>query len=77
MTIKAIVYEAEQGGFWAKVPSMPGCHTQGETMEELVANLQEVVDLWMEVDQERKLESQPKEPGSRELELCYTATAVV
>ena len=56
MTIKATVYEAEEGGYWAKVPSMPGCYTQGETMEELVANLQEVIELWMEVDQERKLQ---------------------
>lgn len=76
MTIKAVVYEAEEGGFWAKVPSMPGCSTQGETMEELVANLQEVIELWMEVDQERKLPSQSEEPGGRELDLRYTAMAV-
>ncbi len=75
MTIKAIVYEAEEGGYWAKVPTMPGCYTQGETKEELVANLHEVIELWMEVDQERKLDSQPKEPGSHELELRYAAMA--
>lgn len=35
MKIQAIVHKAEEGGFWAEVPSIPGCATQGETMEEL------------------------------------------
>ena len=35
MKIHAIVHKAEEGGFWAEVPSIPGCATQGETMEEL------------------------------------------
>jgi predicted RNase H-like HicB family nuclease len=34
--IKAVVHEAEVGGFWAEVPAIPGCATQGETMEELL-----------------------------------------
>jgi len=33
MTIKAIVHKAEEGGFWAEVPALPGCLTQGETEE--------------------------------------------
>jgi len=36
MAVRAIVHKAEEGGFWAEVPSIPGCATQGETMEELV-----------------------------------------
>ena len=40
MKIHAIVHQAEEGGFWAEVPSIPGCATQGETMEELRFNLQ-------------------------------------
>lgn len=39
MTIRAIVHGAEEGGFWAEVSSIPGCVTQGETMEELRSNL--------------------------------------
>jgi hypothetical protein len=35
MIIKAIVHQAEEGGFWAEVPALPGCLTQGETREEL------------------------------------------
>jgi predicted RNase H-like HicB family nuclease len=48
MTLRAIVHPADEGGFWAEVPSLPGCVTQGETMEELKANLHEAVELWLE-----------------------------
>jgi len=51
MTIKAIVHVAEEGGFWAEVPALPGCVTQGETMEEIQANLREAIDLWLSVDE--------------------------
>jgi len=44
MTIRAIVHQAEEGGFWAEVPSIPGCATQGETMEELRSNLREAIE---------------------------------
>jgi len=44
MKIRAIVHKAEEGGFWAEVPSIPGCATQGETMEELRSNLLEAID---------------------------------
>jgi predicted RNase H-like HicB family nuclease len=51
MTLKAIVHVAEEGGFWAEVPALPGCVTQGETMEEIQANLREAIDLWLRVDE--------------------------
>jgi predicted RNase H-like HicB family nuclease len=38
------VHEAEEGGFWAEVPAIPGCATQGETLEELLQNVQEAVE---------------------------------
>jgi predicted RNase H-like HicB family nuclease len=40
----AIVHNAEEGGFWAEVPAIPGCVTQGESLEEIKANLQEAVE---------------------------------
>jgi predicted RNase H-like HicB family nuclease len=43
MKIKAIVHDAEEGGYWAEVPAIPGCATEGETMAELAANLREAV----------------------------------
>ena len=48
MIIRAIVHKAEEGGFWAEVPAMPGCATQAETMDELRANLREAVEGWLE-----------------------------
>ncbi len=44
MKLKAIVHEAEEGGFWAEVPAIPGCATQGETMDELLVNLREAIE---------------------------------
>lgn len=48
MKLKAIIHEAEEGGFWAEVPSLPGCMSQGETMEELEANLHEAIQAWLQ-----------------------------
>jgi len=38
MKFKVIIHEAEEGGFWAEVPSLPGCFSQGETLEEVKKN---------------------------------------
>lgn len=48
MEIKAVIHEAEEGGYWAEVPDMPGCFTQGETLEEVKANVLEAVECWLE-----------------------------
>jgi predicted RNase H-like HicB family nuclease len=50
MKIKVIVHEAEEGGYWAEVPSIPGCATQGETFEELLQNLYEAVEGCLSVE---------------------------
>jgi len=50
MKIKVIIHEAEEGGYWAEVPSIPGCAIQGETFEELLSNLYEAVDACLSVD---------------------------
>ena len=50
MKLKVIVHEAEEGGYWAEVPSIPGCATQGETFDELLANLYEAVEGCLAVD---------------------------
>jgi predicted RNase H-like HicB family nuclease len=43
MKIQAVVHKAEEGGFWAEVPSIPGCATQGDSMDELMRNLREAI----------------------------------
>jgi predicted RNase H-like HicB family nuclease len=50
MKIKVVVHEAEEGGYWAEVPAIPGCATQGETFEELLHNLYEAVEGCLSVD---------------------------
>lgn len=50
MKLKTIIHEAEEGGYWAEVPAIPGCVTQGDTMEELILNLYEAVEACLSVD---------------------------
>jgi len=50
LKIKVVVHEAEEGGYWAEVPAIPGCATQGETIEELMANVHEAIEACLHVD---------------------------
>ena len=52
MKLKVIIHPAEEGGFWAEVPAIQGCATQGDTMEELLMNLHEAVEACLSVDLE-------------------------
>jgi predicted RNase H-like HicB family nuclease len=52
MKLTIIVHHAEEGGYWAEVPSLPGCATQGDTFEELLENLYESVEGWLSVDRD-------------------------
>ena len=52
MKLRVIVHEAEEGGYWAEVPGIPGCATEGDTFEELLQNLYEAVDGCLSVDLE-------------------------
>jgi predicted RNase H-like HicB family nuclease len=47
MTLKAIIHKADEGGYWAEVPALPGCLTQGETLAELKTNLREAIEVWL------------------------------
>ena len=48
MNLKAVVHVAEEGGFWAEVPALPGCVTQGETIEEALENLKAATAIYLE-----------------------------
>ncbi len=50
MKLKVIVHPAEEGGYWAEVPAIAGCATQGETLEELFDNLHEAIEGCLSVD---------------------------
>lgn len=53
MRIRAIIHPAEEGGYWAEVPALPGCVTEGDTTEEVMANLQDAVEGWLDVANSR------------------------
>lgn len=50
MKLKVIVHEAEEGGYWAEVPALPGCVTQAENFDALMKNIYEAVDGCLSVD---------------------------
>ncbi|MBN3963593.1 type II toxin-antitoxin system HicB family antitoxin [Nostoc sp. NMS8] len=53
MKIRAIIHPAEEGGYWAEVPALPGCITEGDTIEEVMANLKDAIEGWLEVANSR------------------------
>lgn len=50
MKLQVVIHEAEEGGYWAEVPSIPGCATQGDSFEELLTNLYEAVEGCLSVE---------------------------
>jgi predicted RNase H-like HicB family nuclease len=64
--LRVIVHEAEEGGYWAEVPAIPGCATQGDTFEELLSNLYEAVEGCLSVD----VDEPEQGTGSRVLEIA-------
>ncbi len=54
MKFHVVLEKQEEGGFVAYIPELPGCHTQGETRKEALANITEAKDLYLEVLHEKK-----------------------
>lgn len=50
MKLKVVIREAEEGGFWAEVPAIPRCATQGDTFEDLLSNIYEAVEGCMSIE---------------------------
>ena len=48
--LKIVLHEAEEGGYWAEVPSIEGCVSQGETLEDLIENISKAVEGCLSVD---------------------------
>ena len=51
MKVKVVVHQAEEGGYWGEIPALPGCASQGETMEELLRNLHEAVEGYLSAEE--------------------------
>jgi predicted RNase H-like HicB family nuclease len=52
MKLKVVIHKAEEGGYWAEVPLLPGCVSEGDTLDEVKANIQEAIEGYLEVAQE-------------------------
>ena len=57
MKLKVVIEPGELGGFIGSVPALPGCRSQGATRKELLANLREAAEGWLEAEQD-KIEGQ-------------------
>ncbi|HBC41419.1 MAG: type II toxin-antitoxin system HicB family antitoxin [Pseudanabaena sp.] len=49
MKISAVIHPAEEGGYWAEVPALPGCITEGDNLDEVMKNLQDAIEGWLSV----------------------------
>ena len=49
MEYSVVLHKAEESGYWVEVPALPGCYSQGETVEGALANAREAVELYLEV----------------------------
>ena len=48
MRLKVILESSDEGGFTVYVPSLPGCISEGETVDEAMKNIREAIDLYLE-----------------------------
>jgi predicted RNase H-like HicB family nuclease len=51
VTIKIVVHAAEEGGYWAEVPALPDCVSQGDSMDDLTANIREAIEAWFAAEE--------------------------
>jgi predicted RNase H-like HicB family nuclease len=45
MDYTILIHQAEEGGFWSEVPALPGCYSQGETIDETLRNSKEAIEI--------------------------------
>ncbi len=65
MKLKVLVHEDESKGYWAEVPSLPGCFTQADTMEDLIPNIYEAVEGYLKVREEEDVAARKRKKGNR------------
>jgi predicted RNase H-like HicB family nuclease len=66
MKLKVLVHEAEEGGYWAEVPALPGCFSEGDTLPEMLANIREAIDCYLDAPLPEPL---PEKATVREVEV--------
>ncbi|NJF24288.1 type II toxin-antitoxin system HicB family antitoxin [Thermococcus sp. Bubb.Bath] len=66
MKFRVIIEPQPEGGYVAYVPALPGCVSQGETKEEVLRNIKEAIELYLEVVEEQKLKDTMREIKRRD-----------
>ncbi|MFA5614895.1 MAG: type II toxin-antitoxin system HicB family antitoxin [Methanoculleus sp.] len=61
MEFTVMIRRAGEGGLWAEVPALPGCYSQGETIEETLENIREAIEGHMEALQQEGQGVPPEE----------------
>jgi predicted RNase H-like HicB family nuclease len=72
MKLLVLLHPEVDGGYSAKIPAFPGCYSQGDTLDEAVANIRGAAELWLEVQAKRAaLEAKQESPDAQlqEIEL--------
>jgi predicted RNase H-like HicB family nuclease len=49
MDYTILIHQAEKGGFWSEVPALPGCYSQGETIDDALRNTKEAIEAYLMV----------------------------
>jgi predicted RNase H-like HicB family nuclease len=49
---KLVINEAEEGGYWGEILEVPGCVSQGETIDELLENIEEALEAVLELEEQ-------------------------
>ncbi|HEV2971255.1 MAG TPA: type II toxin-antitoxin system HicB family antitoxin [Pirellulales bacterium] len=52
MKLRVVLHPAEEGGFWAEIPALPGCVSEGDSYDETLANIREAAEGWLAVADE-------------------------
>ncbi|MCD6206439.1 MAG: type II toxin-antitoxin system HicB family antitoxin [Methanosarcinales archaeon] len=70
MRLEIILEQEEDGRYSVHCPALKGCHSQGETREEALENIQEAIELYLEVVNEKAVKVVRQQPRSNVIELA-------
>ena len=61
MDYTILIHQAKEGGFWSEVPALPGCYSQGETIDETLRNTKEAIEAYLLVLKEDQVSAPAEE----------------
>jgi predicted RNase H-like HicB family nuclease len=70
MRLEIILEQEEDGGYSVHCPALKGCHSQGETQEDALKNIQEAIELYLEVVNEKAVKVVRQQPRNTVIELA-------